>query len=118
MVYDPEQDGIPLASLGVHEHWNNAIDKLYSRNLGTGEGIELIALRGDGARADLTVDGAVDAYDLKAFAGAWLAEPNDPHWNSWCEWSADERIDFKDWAWFSQQWRQSPDFDMPLYGTE
>ncbi len=43
-VYDPEKDGVPLTSLGVHEHWNNAKDKKYSRNLGTGQGIELIAL--------------------------------------------------------------------------
>ncbi len=40
-VYDPENDGTPLTSLGVHEHWNNAADMEYSRNLGTGEGIEL-----------------------------------------------------------------------------
>ncbi|RPI06640.1 MAG: T9SS C-terminal target domain-containing protein [Ignavibacteriae bacterium] len=43
-VYDPENDGIPLQSLGVHEHWNNSTDKQYSRNLGTGNGIELIQL--------------------------------------------------------------------------
>jgi hypothetical protein len=35
---------VRLASLGVHEHWNNPIAKQYSRNLGTGEGIELVAL--------------------------------------------------------------------------
>jgi len=40
--YDPERDGIPLASLGVHEHWNDAVEKMYSRNLGTGDGIELV----------------------------------------------------------------------------
>jgi hypothetical protein len=40
--YDPESDGTPLASLGVHEHWNNPVDKKYSRNLGTGDGIELV----------------------------------------------------------------------------
>jgi hypothetical protein len=40
--YDPENDGTRLESLGVHEHWNNATDRQYSRNLGTGEGIELI----------------------------------------------------------------------------
>ena len=45
-VYDPEKDGKPLASLGVHEHWNNAADKKYSRNLGSGAGIELVALSG------------------------------------------------------------------------
>jgi parallel beta-helix repeat protein len=40
--YDPERDGIRLASLGVHEHWNNPVDKQYSRNLGIGDGIELV----------------------------------------------------------------------------
>ncbi len=46
-VYDPENDGIHLESLGVHEHWNNSTDKQYSRNLGTGEGIELIKVIND-----------------------------------------------------------------------
>ena len=40
--YDPENDGMAMASLGVHEHWNNATEKQYTRNLGTGDGIELI----------------------------------------------------------------------------
>jgi uncharacterized protein (DUF362 family) len=40
--YDPEGDGTTLTSLGVHEHWNNPTDRKYSRNLGTGNGIELI----------------------------------------------------------------------------
>ncbi|UCE04619.1 MAG: T9SS type A sorting domain-containing protein [bacterium] len=42
--YDPENDGILLPSLGVHEHWNDEIDKQYSWNLGTGLGIELITI--------------------------------------------------------------------------
>jgi len=41
--YDPEADGTNLSSLGVHEHWNNATNKQYSRNLGTGDGIELVS---------------------------------------------------------------------------
>lgn len=41
-VYDPEGDGTPLQNLGAHEHWNNATDRQYSRNLGTGNGIELV----------------------------------------------------------------------------
>lgn len=46
IIYDPEGDGIEMpASLGVHEHWNNATDKQYSRNLGTGNGIELISYK-------------------------------------------------------------------------
>jgi hypothetical protein len=42
--YDPGKTGSRLPSLGVHEHWNNPTDKQYSRNLGTGAGIELVAL--------------------------------------------------------------------------
>jgi hypothetical protein len=42
-VYDPGQERKPAASLGVHEHWNNAKDRQYSRNLGRREGIELVA---------------------------------------------------------------------------
>jgi hypothetical protein len=41
-VYNPDGSG-SLASLGVHEHWNNATARKYSRNLGAKEGIELIA---------------------------------------------------------------------------
>ena len=44
--YDPENDGSVIGSLGVHEHWNNATDKQYSRNLGTGNGIELVMIEG------------------------------------------------------------------------
>ncbi len=43
--YDPDNDGLCSASLGVHEHWDNAIDKKYSRNLGTGDGIELVDIK-------------------------------------------------------------------------
>ncbi len=45
-VYDPERDGKPVTgSLGVFEHWNNPVDRQYSRNLGKGEGIELVYIR-------------------------------------------------------------------------
>ncbi|MFC2090592.1 DUF362 domain-containing protein [Bacteroidota bacterium] len=40
-IYDPEGDGTPLNSLGVHEHWNDHINKQYARNLGEDEGIDL-----------------------------------------------------------------------------
>lgn len=42
--------GAKLKSLGVHEHWNNPTDRQYSRNLGTGEGIELYAIEMDSLR--------------------------------------------------------------------
>jgi len=39
--YDPDHATATkrLPSLGVHEHWNNPLERKYSRNLGTGEGI-------------------------------------------------------------------------------
>jgi hypothetical protein len=42
--YDPNHATATerLPSLGVCEHWNNSIDRKYSRNLGTGNGIELV----------------------------------------------------------------------------
>lgn len=44
--YDPNhaQPTQRLASLGVHEHWNNPQEKKYSRNLGHSEGIELVPI--------------------------------------------------------------------------
>lgn len=35
-------NGEVVTNLGVHEHWNNSEEKLYSRNLGKEEGIELV----------------------------------------------------------------------------
>ena len=44
LIYDPEDDGVPVpGSMGTHEHWNNANDKQYSRNLGEDKGIELVS---------------------------------------------------------------------------
>jgi hypothetical protein len=42
--YDPDHatNTTRLASLGVHEHWNNPQEKQYSRNLSKGQGIELV----------------------------------------------------------------------------
>ena len=61
--YDPEQDGTTLTSLGVHEHWNNATDKQYTRNLGTGDGIELI-VAGSGTRVDDFADTVPENIDV------------------------------------------------------
>ncbi|MCI8332486.1 MAG: DUF362 domain-containing protein [Clostridiales bacterium] len=36
--------GHTIDNLGVHEHWNNAAEKRYSRNLGKEEGIELVPI--------------------------------------------------------------------------
>lgn len=44
IIYDPDNSGKPIPSLGVHEHWNNAEKKQYSRNLGYNYGIELFSI--------------------------------------------------------------------------
>jgi hypothetical protein len=44
IIYDPDNSGKPLTSLGVHEHWNNPELKQYSGNLGRPGGIELISI--------------------------------------------------------------------------
>ncbi len=45
IVYSPDGPGNRLPdSLGVHEHWNNPVDKKYSRNIGLGKGIELVKI--------------------------------------------------------------------------
>ncbi len=47
IIYDPDNSGKPLPSLGVHEHWNNSRDKQYSGNLGWSGGITLVSIPGD-----------------------------------------------------------------------
>ena len=44
IIYDPDNSGIPIPSLGVHEHWNNPVDKNYSGNMGKPNGIELVKI--------------------------------------------------------------------------
>lgn len=45
IVYGDGEGGAPY-SLGVHEHWNNPVDKLYSGNIAKGKGIELVYVKG------------------------------------------------------------------------
>ncbi len=65
ITYDPDSSGTPIGSLGVHEHWNNTTDMEYSKNLGTGEGIELVKL------FDVVIPTGVDQnktdFSLEAF---------------------------------------------------
>jgi hypothetical protein len=44
VVYDPENDGTPMESIGVHEHWNGVSDKQYTGNLGITGGIHLVSV--------------------------------------------------------------------------
>ena len=62
IAYDPENDGFPLiTSLGVHEHWNNAELRQYSRNLfpNNNAGIELV-----------NVDGLVPTSNFAIYCGS------------------------------------------------
>jgi hypothetical protein len=62
--YDPENDGTPMGSLGVHEHWNNSTDKQYSRNLCSGQGIELVSFDPLTCLNDSDSDDDMDGTDL------------------------------------------------------
>ena len=62
-VYKP--DGVRLQSLGVHEHWNNAADRKYSRNLGTGNGIELVTIAAPAASTANTSSTASDVSSIR-----------------------------------------------------
>jgi len=97
--YDPDHYGnvTRLDSLGVFEHWNNETDKQYSRNLGTGDGIELIRGYSDIENNE---------YGLDAVASNWLRDDCGNE-NNWCD-GAD--IDFSstvnmiDFVSFAQHW--------------
>jgi hypothetical protein len=68
--YDPEGDGTLLKSLGVYEHWNNAIEMKYSRNLHTGNGIELIKFAStsrDIYQSELTGTASIKTVDYKIY---------------------------------------------------
>lgn len=90
ITYDPEGDGTPIGSLGVHEHWNNNEMKQYSGNLGYGGGIELVStdasliestVRAMEAETAPVIDGAA-SDDCWTEAG-WVAI--DQTWITWGE---------------------------------
>ena len=72
-IYDPEDDGSPLQSLGTHEHWNNPFDRKYSRDLGLGDGIELKKINPyhySPLKIDLNDDGQEDILWRNYVSGA------------------------------------------------
>jgi sugar lactone lactonase YvrE len=104
--YDPNDDGGLTESLGVHEHWNDATDKQYSRNLDpvNGTGIELIT--GPERIGDFDNNGRVDFKDFAILAAAWLSKPEDANWNADCDISepSDDVIDERDLKVFCENW--------------
>jgi len=100
-IYDPENYGMPLESLGVHEHWNNPIDKQYSRNLDTAEGIELIQSVANVIPGDFKFDGDVDFDDLFILTANWL-ESNQPGCIGDLDGDCD--VDLDDFAILAKNW--------------
>ncbi len=104
VTYDPNHDGGLTRSLGAHEHWSDAADKLYSRNLGAGTGIELVTSAP--GWPDLNGDWWVDGADFVVLARAWRTMAGEDGWNPACDVSmpADGTIDARDLAVLSDNW--------------
>lgn len=102
--YDPDTDGVNLDSLGVHEHWNNPIDKRYSRNLGAEEGIELLYYKSRRLLQDLNSDGSIDVKDLIELADRWLwvGVPGE----IWEDMNRDGTVNFEDFAELAGLWHR------------
>jgi len=102
-LYDPQGDEQPPASLGVHEHWNNAAEKLYSRNLRTGDGIELV--QSPRCPADIN-GGGVNMEDLLILAEHWL-DRNCGVTDGWCygaDLNNDGGVDLNDFNLLTSYW--------------
>ena len=79
--YDPDHATATtrLPSLGTCEHWDNVVDRKYSRNLGAGNGIELVFIDASATGVHAAPSAAVHAgYSLHALAGMSLAEVSVP----------------------------------------
>jgi len=110
-IYDPEADGIPLNSLGVHEHWNNPLDKNYSRNVdpAEGTGIELISSEPwIPLPIDFDKNRIVDVLDFKRLAESWLSSDvvEGSNYDLVCDLNSDGIIDFTDFAILARFWLQ------------
>jgi hypothetical protein len=81
--YDPNHAiaSARLPSLGVFEHWNNPVDRKYSRNLLTGNGIELVFIEGAASSAirpaNLSEIGP-SAYALRSLSRTSMVELSMP----------------------------------------
>lgn len=64
IVYDPDGDGPPERSLGVHEHWTDPTNRWYSRNLGLEWGIELFTWEPLGARVSVNTSNVLARWPV------------------------------------------------------
>ena len=72
-------NGHIVTNLGVHEHWNNSDEKLYSRNLSKNEGIELIqriTAAPQTMLGDVNSDGEFNISDVTILQKWLIAVPN------------------------------------------
>jgi hypothetical protein len=98
--YDPDNDGVRLTSLGTHDHWNNSYSKQYSRNLGTGDGIELTSP----VPADFNGDGVVDCEDFTTLMNQWMETSGQLSADIAPVPSGDGIVDMEDLALFVDYW--------------
>jgi hypothetical protein len=108
VLYDPNHSGSSPQSLGVHEHWNNAVDKKYSRNLDpvNGTGIELVTSAG--YIGDINNDGKINFKDYAILAKAWRTAAGQVNWNPACDISlpGDNVINYLDLSMLCENWLQ------------
>lgn len=103
--YDPDHrpPSVRRSSLGVHEHWNNSIDRQYSRNLGTGGGIELMWLE-TAKRCDVNFDNAVGVADLQYMVTTWASAIGSPAYNPDADFNSDGTVNIGDLQRLVQDW--------------
>jgi sugar lactone lactonase YvrE len=118
--YAPNHNGGLIKSLGVHEHWNDANNKQYTRNLDpvNGTGIELVAA--PAPFGDFDNNGRVDFRDFALFATAWASRPGDDNWNAACDISipSDGVINERDLDVFCDNWLKVLVTDLIQPGAE
>lgn len=104
VVYDPEGDGTPLADLGAHEHWNDPLNKQYSGNLKTADGIELI--RSPRVWSDIN-GGGVDIEDLVLLVARWQTTGCGPadQWAGGADINRDGVVNLADYARLVKDWQ-------------
>ncbi len=92
--YDPNGGGSGpgLQSLGVHEHWNNETERLYSRNLGASEGIELVPVGPPQARIVATPTSGLHPLEVTFDGRESFDADGTITWYSW-EFNGDDSPD-------------------------
>jgi len=102
-IGDPNRTRLP--SLGVHEHWDSNSSQQYSRNLGTGNGIELVTSAAlscsAGIAGDVNLDCEVNYEDLQIIGENWLTPQTESRFGDLYN---DNEINFKDFAVMVADW--------------